>query len=397
MEVLKKVGLDGLAGQLAKPDTQQTDGLPLSVELVEQLFSLGDQFVVIEGIGYGHLAGGGLKVGVTDLYGDTAGRLVLLPQLIPHPFGHADEFGHEKGDIGLVLLEGILGRDRFGLMIGDHFALVDALRLVPELDAIFAKAAFQLLYIMFAQVADRFDPQLLQGQVGLLPHPGYLIDLQRGQELFFPSVRHLDIAIRLGLVGGDLGDHLIGSQREGNGQFGLVHDLLPQIDRPLIGVEETVHPGEVEIEFIDGRLLQERGLCRDDLGHPAGIFAVGAACAAVYRCVRAETHSSPHGHGRMDAVFAGLIATGRHYPAIAMTADEQGQPLERWVEDTFHRDEKGVEIEMDDGARRRHDAGGLVLVAGAKILNKLVRNCREMSMAAADDRGESLIFSGWNG
>src|ERR1700760_1277408 len=102
----------------------------------------------------------------------------------------------------------------------------------------------------------------------MVSYSGDLIDTQWSEEFLFHARRHLYITVRLCFLRGYLRDHFIGGQRKRDRQRRGGCDLFPQVYRPLIGVEETIHTRQVKIELIDRSLLEKRGLCRDDLRHP---------------------------------------------------------------------------------------------------------------------------------
>ena len=89
-----------------------------------------------------------------------------------------------------------------------------------------------------------------------------------------------ELAVGLGFSGGYFADRLVEGKPEGDGQCGLLHDLLTQFGGETITAVETVHTAQVDVEFVDGGFFVQRYFFVDDLGDHIGIVAVAFIIAA---------------------------------------------------------------------------------------------------------------------
>src|ERR671912_864126 len=94
------------------------------------------------------------------------------------------------------------------------------------------------------------------------------------------------ITVGFCFIRGNFSDHFVRGKSNRNWQSCFVDDLLPEINSPLIGIEKPVHPGKIEIKFIDRSLLKQGSPGGDDLSNPAGIPAVIIPAATYDNCVR---------------------------------------------------------------------------------------------------------------
>src|SRR5262249_48734356 len=74
------------------------------------------------------------------------------------------------------------------------------------------------------EVSDANDPHLVEVSLGDLAYPANLADIQRSQETLLLSRQHIKNAVRLGLVGANLGHQTGSSDADGAVQAGaLLH------------------------------------------------------------------------------------------------------------------------------------------------------------------------------
>ena len=86
------------------------------------------------------------------------------------------------------------------------------------------------------------------------------------------------------------------------------------------------------------------------MGHHLRIFAVRASVAPDDNSFRTKPLSHPHGHARIDAVGARLVAAGGYYAPAAGTTYQYGPVVQAGVKQAFYRHEESVQVDMYDGA-----------------------------------------------
>lgn len=111
-----------------------------------------------------------------------------------------------------------------------------------------------------------------------------------------------------------------------------------------------IHAGEVQVEFINGRLFIHGSAFHNNFGHQVGVFAVQAAVAPYYNGLRAKLHGHTHGHGGLYAKAPGLITAGGHHSPGGGTADQHRFSVKFRIEQSFAGNEKRVQVDMKNGA-----------------------------------------------
>ena len=114
--------------------------------------------------------------------------------------------------------------------------------------------------------------------------------------------------------------------------------------------EEAFGAGHVEVSLIDGGHLDYGREAVQDFEDFAREFAVALGVAFDEDGLRAALVSGAQRHGRVDAIFAGLVGGGRHNATfVGLTADDNGLAFQRRVIEFFDRDEEGIHVEVEDG------------------------------------------------
>ena len=240
----------------------------------------------------------------------------------------AQLFDHTEHDIfDLAQIEGILAK---GLFVGDglSFAIglyggrVIGIGALPHDLAGLAKLPLEQARGDLTQYFEGTHAHEAEFFVGSLADAGHLGGREGGEEVFFGAFEYFFGTIGLGLVGTDLGHRLIDREGEGDGQADLAEELLPQLEAPLITAKIAVHAAEVEVKLVDRGFLHTGCIGFDELGHLAGVFAIGIHIAAQDDGIRAETARHLHRHRRVHSISPRLIAAARHYPPVTAATDE---------------------------------------------------------------------------
>ena len=116
--------------------------------------------------------------------------------------------------------------------------------------------------------------------------------------------------------------------------------------RPAGTAVKTLHPGEINIVFINRRLLIQGRLLRNDVSHHPGIFRIHLHVTTDEYCLRAHRTGHLHRHGRADTEAACLVAAARYHPAVRAATDDHGTAVEPAVTNPLHRHEKSIEVKM---------------------------------------------------
>lgn len=67
--------------------------------------------------------------------------------------------------------------------------------------------------------------------------------------------------------------------------------------------------------------------------------------------MRAQLFGHFHGHGGMNAIFAGFVTTGGYHPPVAAAAYQYRLAVQFRIDPSFDRYKEGVEIDVRNGAQ----------------------------------------------
>ncbi len=178
-----------------------------------------------------------------------------------------------------------------------------------------------------------------------------LADRQRvehGVDLLRP---HHDEAVGLAQVGGDLGDELVGCHAHGGSEPGTLADQALDLARDVFAVTQRARPRrDVKERLVERQALHQRRELAEDRKHLPGHVRVVADARPDADGVGAAPQRLAHGHGRVDAVAAHLVARRRHHAPSARAAHDDGPAAQRWVVALLDRRVEGVHVHVQDGA-----------------------------------------------
>lgn len=125
---------------------------------------------------------------------------------------------------------------------------------------------------------------------------------------------------------------------------------MPEFGAPVPAADIFVHTAQVEVKLVDGGLFEQRRLRFDHLADDMRLLRIRFHIAAQDDCIGAQLKRLFHRHGRPDTESTRFIAAGCYHAPVAAAADEQGLALQAAVAQAFDGYEKGVEVEVKDGA-----------------------------------------------
>ena len=201
------------------------------------------------------LHGVSVEVGIADLHRDAARQLGLRAHLERQPLHHPRQHALQQHDVNGVGLESVLLAQRLLLLIRLHWRGVDAVSFLPDLHAVLAKCLTDNDIRHLTEVADCHDPHRTQQLIRLGSDHRDLAYRERVKERMHLLMRHLQLAIGFCLVGGDFRDCFVLGKPKRYWQSRVFHYRLPQLVRPFVAAEKTVHPRDVDVMFVDTRLL----------------------------------------------------------------------------------------------------------------------------------------------
>ena len=102
--------------------------------------------------------------------------------------------------------------------------------------------------------------------------------------------------------------------------------MLSQFSCILAYAKKFIHPGQVNIKFINTCFFKQRNFGSNDFCYPSGIFTVLATAGIGNNGMRTKLHRFLHRHGRMDAEFSGFITAGSHHTSF-ISAYQTGFPF----------------------------------------------------------------------
>src|SRR5690606_28160316 len=187
-------------------------------------------------------------------------------------------------------------------------------------------------------------------------------------------------AVRLALLGGELGDELAGGHAHRAGDAVALPYLRPDHGGDLRGRAQPA-PGTADVEerLVGGDRLDHRGDRVEDLHHALGDLGVLPVTGRDDRRLRAEPPRPAHRHGRVDAERPGLIGGAEHHAAPGGRADDHRAAVQLGPFEQLDAGEEGVHVDVEDraagvvgpGPRSGADAGDL-LACHAPILSEQV-------------------------
>ena len=199
-------------------------------------------------------------------------------------------------------------------------------------------------------------------EVGLhyFAHAGNFAHVERGEKLRLLAGNDPEDAIRLGLPGAHFRDQARGSDPDRTVQPGLgfhaVMELMRSSQRRAVQALGTAH---VEIGFVDRRHFDLRRKSAEHFVNLFGTLAVALGMSVDEDGVRALLGCGAQRHGGMDSELAGFVGSGGdHSTLVALPANDNGFAFQRRIVEFLDRDEEGVHIDVEDGARERGLLGG---------------------------------------
>ena len=182
----------------------------------------------------------------------------------------------QRLDAREILVEGLLGADALGVAVGDDRARIDRVRLLPQRAPRRPEPARQLVRIAPRDVADGLEAHRRQRARALRPDAPQPRDRQRREERGAAVGRHLELAVRLGHVGRDLGDQLDVRDAGRRGQPDLVGDARAQPPGDLGGrAEQRLRRGHVQERLVERQRLDQRRDRAEDVEHARADVGVG--------------------------------------------------------------------------------------------------------------------------
>ena len=302
--------------------------------------------MVERGVGNLSLHGACVEVRIANLHRDAARQLGLRPHLERQPLHHPREDAFQQNNVDGVGLEGMLLTQRFLFLIRLHRRGVDAVSFLPNLDSVLSKRLTHNDIRNLSEVTDGCYSHRAQQMKRLRPYHRYLAYRQRVEERMHLLMRHLEFTVGFRLVGGDLRDGLVLGKSKRYWQSRVFHYRFTQLVRPFVTPEEPVHPGDVDIMFVDAGLLKDGRTVGDYRRHEARVSAVELHVTSDEHRLRTQLTRQPHGLRRMHAETSRLVAAGGDHAPVRYAADDHRTPLQRRVDQALHRHEKGVEIQM---------------------------------------------------
>ncbi|KIO54668.1 hypothetical protein IW18_01285 [Flavobacterium hibernum] len=279
--------------------------------------------MVGRGILHTGLFGFGIKVGIAYFDGHSRGEPLFCAQLVGQLFDHSLQDPAEFQYINRVLGEGVLGGNGLSFRVGLHRGVVDAVGFLPEFCSVFADHLLQGLGGHFGERADGADADARKKLKGFLPHHGDLADGERVQEGLHQMLGDFKVLLLLAFARADFRYGLVDRKGKGEGQARFLCDSLRQLIGPFVASVETVHAGDVEIEFIDAGLFHHGRLFLDDFGNVMGEPRVELHVALHDFGLRAELHGHVYGHGRTHPEFTGFVGAGCHNAPVPAAYDQR--------------------------------------------------------------------------
>ncbi len=258
--------------------------------------------------------------------------------------------GRELAEIGDVIVEGRLGRNRLHVAVAADGAGILATRQPGEARAGFAVAADEVGGIGLLQLADGRIAVLAQGLGEDLAHAVDQAHGLPGEKAQRLGAADDGEAAGLVEVGRDLGEELVVAEAHRDGNAHLLLDLAGEAGEHFgrAGAVEGRGAGEIEKGFVDReRFNQRRHAVHQgaDLAADADIF--GHVGRHDHR-VGAELAGGEHRHGGAHAGLAGDVAAGGDDAALA-APDDQRLVAQGRVVALFDRGVERVAIDVRDG------------------------------------------------
>ena len=256
-------------------------------------------------------------------------RTPRAPQPVRHPQRLGVDARAQRLDAGQIVVEGLLGADALGVAIGDHRARIDRLRALPQIAAAGAEPLLQKRQPLADQIADGGDPHGVEDLRALGADARQPRHRQRRQKSRAPVGRHLQLAVRLGQIGRDLGDQLDRRDPGRGRQPQLVGDAAPQPAGDLgRRPEQAARGGDVEKSLVERQRLVKRRHGLQDVEHPAADVGVDVEAGAHHHGVGRQAQRARHRHRAPHAERADLVGGRQHDATLGVTTDDQRPPAQ---------------------------------------------------------------------
>ena len=314
--------------------------------------------------------GADLEIGIFDLESHRSAANLLLGD--PAPDGLADplQLGGERGFVGEVLEEGVLGADRLPRPVGLDLPVAEAAGEVVIIVAAGAEIVGEEGAALSAKVGAGDDSEARHLLRGLRADAVEARDRKRSDERLALARRHHAQAVRLVLVAGKLGEELVVGDPGRGGEAGLGAD--PGAD--LLGddggdADPLQVLGDVEIGLVERERLDQLRIVGEDRADLLGDGAIGIEARLDEDEPGAAALRARRGHGRADAIVARLVARRSDHAAHS-AADRDRLAAQRRIVALLDRGVEGVHVDMDDLARDVVHALCLSLTDGFRTVPK---------------------------
>ena len=231
---------------------------------------------VVEGLGHARAPGVDLEVAGLQLQHDGPRAQPRRAQPPRHAQGLPVDDGREGLDAPQIVLEGVLRAQALGLALGLHGAHVVTPRQRREVGARGPQARHQRRLPTRHHVAQRPQPRGVQHGLRLGPHAPQAPHRQRREERRGVGPRHVELAVGLGQIRGDLGHELHGCDPGRGRQADLVADPGADPARDVGAASEQGPRGaHVQEGLVQRQPLHQGRVGAEDLEHPLAGLGVG--------------------------------------------------------------------------------------------------------------------------
>ena len=263
--------------------------------------------------------------------------------------------GAQGLDVGEILFERLLGADALRLAIGDDRARIDGLGQLPEVAPRRRRAAARASAGRRGDVTDGRKPHRARRSLRAWARRPTAARRAAGQERRAAAGRHLELAVRLGEVRGDLGDQL--DRRRCRPRRGGSTSVAMRAPQRLGDLRRGPNSAP--------EAVTSRNASSSDSGSKSGVTEcedvedlvagsrVGPWRGRTTIAVGREAQRARHRHGAADAERPHLVRGREHDAAAGVAADDDGLAPQRRVVALLDGRVERVHVEVDDRPGRR--------------------------------------------
>ncbi len=257
-----------------------------------------------------------------------------------------------------VHVEGILHRYGLGVPLGDHGPVVEAQRHPVEPVAVgLADQSYELRLSGLRQVVDGGHAGAPEMVAGGRPDPRQHADRQGGQQIPFGAGLDEDEAVRLGLLRGDLGEHLGARESDGAAETRHRVDGRPQPLPRRAGRGRVVRrpPGlQVHERLVQAQRFHQGRQPSQQAHHLLAHRAVQGEAGHQIRRVGREPPGLRGGHRRVHPEPPGLVRGGGDHAPGSEAAHHDRLAAQTRFSRLLRRRVEGVHVQVEDGGRGSH-------------------------------------------